>query len=295
MLRYCLLVCFCILSCSVLAHSADTLKIYYPIDVFKLTDGDKKRLADHLHAAKSKQIIIRGFTDYLGNPEYNLALSSKRAETVKAYLVSVDPQIMAEVVGKGEIDDPIKYKEGNPETRRVEVIIINQAGTAPAPPPITIAKSQPPVLIAQKIDSIAIKNQQFKNKIDSLFKGGAGTSLALNEFNFLPGTHRLTGASIKYMPVLLSYMLAHRETKIEIQGHICCDPDGRDGFDYDSNNYKLSTNRAKAIYDYLAQNGVRKRQMRYKGFAMSRPKVFPELTPADENTNRRVEILILEN
>jgi flagellar motor protein MotB len=58
--------------------------------------------------------------------------------------------------------------------------------------------------------------------------------------------------------------------------------------------YDLSTARAKAVYDYLVENGIEAKRMRYKGLAGQFPIVMPELSEADRTTNRRVEILILK-
>ena len=46
--------------------------------------------------------------------------------------------------------------------------------------------------------------------------------------------------------------------KIEIQGHICCQYDGKDGADLSTGIENSSVARAKNVYDYLIENGIEK-------------------------------------
>ena len=67
--------------------------------------------------------------------------------------------------------------------------------------------------------------------------------------------------------------------------------DGMDGQTWTSN---LSVNRAKAIYDYLIEQGIAASRLSYKGLGNTQPKRFPERTPLDEQANRRVEVRIVK-
>ena len=73
--------------------------------------------------------IVIGHTDSVGDADYNIGLSMRRAEAVSAYLVStgVDAAILREL-GRGETD-PIASndtKEGQAENRRVEIVVIGE-------------------------------------------------------------------------------------------------------------------------------------------------------------------------
>ena len=59
-----------------------------------------------------RQIVIVGYTDRLGAPEYNLKLSERRANSVKNYIASkgVDASRL-QVVGKGEADPVVQCTE----------------------------------------------------------------------------------------------------------------------------------------------------------------------------------------
>ena len=84
-------------------------------------------LANKVRAINLEVVIAIGHTDSIGSDAYNQKLSVRRAESVKAYLVSkgVEPnRIYTE--GKGE-KQPVadnKTKEGRAKNRRVELEVI---------------------------------------------------------------------------------------------------------------------------------------------------------------------------
>ncbi|MHB8668736.1 MAG: OmpA family protein [Burkholderiales bacterium] len=85
--------------------SADTLFNFDKSDL--RSDGKAKLddLVDKLKAVDVQTIIDVGYTDRIGSKAYNLKLSERRAETVKAYLVSKGvpaDRILAK--GKGKAD-----------------------------------------------------------------------------------------------------------------------------------------------------------------------------------------------
>jgi outer membrane protein OmpA-like peptidoglycan-associated protein len=75
-------------------------------------------------------IEIFGYTDNTGRPEYNLTLSQKRAESVKAYLTSKGLMASRFKTSGFGIADPIASndtKEGQSQNRRVEFAITANA------------------------------------------------------------------------------------------------------------------------------------------------------------------------
>jgi len=81
-------------------------------------------------------------------------------------------------------------------------------------------------------------------------------------------------------------LLQSNETiRIEISGHT-------DNIGSLRTNTKLSTDRAKAVVDYLVQKGIAASRLEYKGYAFSQP-VAPNTTEAGRAQNRRVEFKVL--
>jgi outer membrane protein OmpA-like peptidoglycan-associated protein len=84
-------------------------------------------LARHLQKYRNSTVQVVGHTDNVGDANYNLNLSRRRAAAVTAVLVSngVSSGRVA-TIGKGE-DQPIASNltaQGRAQNRRVEIIII---------------------------------------------------------------------------------------------------------------------------------------------------------------------------
>jgi len=90
------------------------------------------KLASFLNQYKDRSVLIEGHTDSVGNEGYNQALSQRRADSVKVWLmkqgVNSDRLVTS---GKGEIS-PVSGNDsasGRQMNRRVEVIIENTDAT----------------------------------------------------------------------------------------------------------------------------------------------------------------------
>jgi outer membrane protein OmpA-like peptidoglycan-associated protein len=91
------------------------------------------RLAEFLKKYPNRNVLIEGHTDSVGKDDYNLALSQKRADSVKARLVGDGIEAnRITTVGYGK-----KYpvasndtREGKAQNRRVDVIILNEGVSA---------------------------------------------------------------------------------------------------------------------------------------------------------------------
>jgi outer membrane protein OmpA-like peptidoglycan-associated protein len=261
---------------NLIAFTADTLRLYYDIDQSSLNSKQLQQIDAFvkLHQPKEiKALDIIAFADFLADTAYNFHLSQHRADNVKKYLASkLDSKIIIRSTGKGELPpELINQPLGFPENRRVEIIMqfqskmsIKSVETIEKPEPVELAK-------AKEGDLIVLKN-----------------------FNFQPGRHFLTPASQPELEVLLNSLAENPDIHIEIQGHICCEFTGKDGLDQDTYTNDLSLNRANYIYTYLIRNGISSERLSYKGYGSTKPLIYPEKTLADQDKNRRVEIVIVK-
>ena len=256
----------------------DTLRLYYLINQYK-SSAQFYKLDSMLNQLGDKKLLlnINGYADFLSSNSYNKLLSSRRALSVKKYIQSKKLNITSiEIKALGEINSKSQTNliVGQPDQRRVDVIIVND--------------------IKSNNDQTKKQNNISNKKTRSTIILKKGERTTLEGLSFEPGRHYLLPQSRPVLESLLETLLKSEDLKIEIQGHICCKGDSDDGFDFDSNNNKLSENRAKVVYDFLIKNGIEANRLNFVGFGHTQPKVFPEQNPDDEQANRRVEIKVLE-
>ncbi len=118
----------------------------------------------------------------------------------------------------------------------------------------------------------------------TLNKIKVGKKVVLNNILFEQGKAVITKSSTPELKKLLAAMQDNPEMKIEISGHT-------DNTGSSVINAKLSSDRAKAIVDYLIKNGIDTNRMTYKGYGSEQP-VAENNTPAGRAKNRRVEFKI---
>ena len=252
---------------SVNAQVSDTVSVY-----FAFNEANPLSYTSLDSAIGSLQYTERatvlGYADFVGTDAYNIGLSEKRANTVARYILR-NAKGKLKVTGiKGNGELPVVNTtdtQGDSLSRRVDVIILR-----------TVVLNDTPEETAE----LEIELEE-------------GESLVLEGLNFIPGRHYPLPESRPVLISLLEAMKERPDLEIEIRGHICCNYNVEDGYDYDANDHHLSRNRAKFVFDYLVDSGIDPARMRYTGKGSSQPLVFPERTEADKQKNRRVEIAVL--
>ncbi|MCG2615823.1 OmpA family protein [Terrimonas sp. NA20] len=296
-----LLLCI-LLTCTYHCHTQENsrLMVYFDSDRSLIRNDAKDSLQKLLQTLRSAgnvtQIEIAAHCDGRGTEAYNLALSDRRATAVEAFLrsngLAAGIPITKQALGEMALLNTDQRAEDQAMNRRAEIIL----HIAPAPPP----PPAPPAPAAADTTEVEEMPAPVKDTvIGQLFDPTAyenikvGDQLILNNINFQPGRHVLLSWSMPNLEELLKVMKDHPTLKIEIQGHICCINTGADGPDADLGTYNLSEERAKTVYRYLIDKGIRKSRLSYKGFG-SRQKLYPyERTEKERTLNRRVEIKIL--
>ena len=262
---------------------ADTLRLYFSINEIESAQNFSRLDSAVKSLTKNVDIGVFGFADFLSNEEYNLSLSQKRASAVKNHLLSKKSSFINIYAceGKGEkLSKDNSSREGEPKQRRVDVYF---------EPAVTLNVAES-FLETPKEE---VKPEPIATNKKNIEELNTGETMAIEGLGFVPGRHLILQSAVPILQKLLKTMKDNPKLKIEIQGHVCC-TDGADGLDYDTRERNLSEARAKAIYEYLIAKGISADRLSYKGFGHSKPKELIEDSPAKEQANRRVEIMIIE-
>lgn len=111
------------------APAAEQFLVFFEFDSSKLTPDAIDILKNVASAAKSRSdatLTLVGYTDSAGSKEYNLALSGRRADSVKSELESMGLSSGAMATeAKGEADPLVPTADGVPEAqnRRVQILL----------------------------------------------------------------------------------------------------------------------------------------------------------------------------
>jgi outer membrane protein OmpA-like peptidoglycan-associated protein len=256
------------------AQSIDTTIIHFGFDKFTLTPASKEQLMNLLkdtQAIASVKIKIHGHCDSSGPSTYNDRLSVQRVEAVHRFLLS-----------KGFADSNIIEKKGHGEK-----IPINKNAT----------KEQRSLnrRVDLVVQTFGFGTTLTVDQILSGYKISSGDKIVLKNINFIGGYHLFVNESLPALNELLKVMKSHPKMVIRIEGHICCGPlNEGDGLDLGTEIKNLSIARAKAVQEFLENNGIEASRMNSTGFGHTTPIYpYPEQTKEEELANRRVEIVIV--
>jgi len=129
----------------------------------------------------------------------------------------------------------------------------------------------------------ANKPLEFEILLDKI---NVGSKVLLNNIFFDTNKYELLPASKVELNILTEVLKSNANMVIEIQGHT-------DNVGDVKANQKLSENRAKAVHDYLVNNGIDKKQLNYKGYGEEKP-AFDNTMEEGKQKNRRTEFLVIK-
>jgi len=112
-----------------------------------------------------------------------------------------------------------------------------------------------------------------------------GEVIVLRNIFFDTDKYILKPESVTELQKLLALMMKNPSIRVELGGHT-------DNVGTPAHNIELSRNRAKAVYEYLIENGIAKGRMSYEGFGLTRP-VDSNDTEQGRANNRRTECKII--
>jgi len=256
-----------LLLCSPVIGAQEKFTVFFDFNQPALNAVEKQRLTDWVTNAKEVEITkIYGFCDWKGTNHYNDSLSVKRVKTVLAFLKenNIKSKEGYEIRGFGE-----DFEQSKVQALNRKVVIAYETKKPELKKPTLDEDQQLPL------------QERFKTaKVQD--------HIRLKKLYFFNMTPRILPKSKPELYELLCALQDNPKLKIEIQGHICCQKD------FDINN--LSESRARAVYNFLVSNKINRKRLSFKGYGTSNPiHPIPEKNEFEENENRRVEILILEN
>lgn len=241
------------------------LNVYFDFDRYELTDEAVKKINSWIAEGKNYRVTkLYGFCDWKGSNSYNDTLALKRVNEVYRFLKESDIEVQKDIEIRGFGED-FEQSKVQGENRRVTIMYQLQPevpATAPEKP-----------------------KEALKEKIKTAKKGDL---IRLENIYFFNNSAKTVPKSEPTLYELSCIMVDNPNLKIEIQGHICCKrPDQYE---------VISTARARAVYNYLIRKKISRERMTFKGYGVTRPvHPIPEKNSQEEDENRRVEILIVDN
>jgi len=243
------------------------MDVYFDFDKFELNETAIKKINSWIAEGKNYQVIkLYGFCDWKGTNTYNDTLALKRVNQVYNFLKESEIEVKKDIEIRGFGED-FEQSKVQGENRRVTIIY----------------QEKTDVITSDK--KVEIPKELLKDKIKVAKKGDL---VKLDNIYFFNNSAKIVPKSEPVLYELLCAMNDNPKLVIEIQGHICCKTPQQEDV--------ISTARARTVYNYLIRNRIDRKRMTFKGYGVSRPiHPIPEKNSLEEDENRRVEILIVEN
>ncbi|WP_396211328.1 OmpA family protein [Flavobacterium sp.] len=282
---------------SVFSFSQEQFVVYFESNKHEFTKTENKKLQDWMIANKEVKIVaINGYTDEDGTSGFNDTLAKKRVNFI--FNQVKDKIKIREDFKTRSFGENFKQSTNKSENRKVTIYYLLEKDLAKEDEILGIKKDEiviqpkkeinyPKELVIENPDGSRVEyklNVEFMKQIGN---SAVGDKLKIDNLNFVINTFAVVNESRSKLYELLLVMQNNPKLKIELQGHLCCMTKDR---------VDLSSQRAKAISNFLRQNGIESSRVAYKGFGVSQPLFpIPEKDETERAANRRVEILILEN
>ena len=278
-------------------NGQEQFTVYFDSNKFDLTTKENQSLNNWISENKNNKIVaIHGFTDEVGTTGFNDTLAQKRVDFI---FQNVKNQIkIREDFKTRSFGESFNQSVNKAENRKVTIFYILEKDLPREDEILGIKKvikeeqPKPEIVYPEKLVFENPNGTKSEFKLDRVFmktmgEAKPGEKLKIENLNFIINTFAVVNESRGKMYELLLVLQKNPQLKIEIQGHLCCMPVDRTD---------LSTQRAKAIYNFLIQNEIDKSRLSYKGFGSTQPIYpLPEKDEKERAANRRVEILIIQN
>lgn len=250
----------------------ETFSVFFDFNADIPNAASQEQFQVWMKANQAAEIVkLSGYCDSIDAKDYNVQLASRRIESVATQLAANGIALRAGVEKK-PFGENFRQAADAAANRRVDIFFVQ--------PKVSVAGPK-----GEEVYDDVDKDQPIADKFSHVKKGDI---VRLHNINFYFNSEKVLPDSEPKMEELYEVLVQHPKLRIEIHGHICCNPNTADT--------KLSYRRAKFIFTYLLQKGIPLNRLGYKGFGSANPIYrIPEQTPQQAAANRRVEILITDS
>ncbi len=269
--------------------------VYFESDKFTLAPAEEARLQEFVKQGSAAKVVsIGGYTDEDGSTGYNDTLASKRVQHIFDKLK--DKVAIRDDFKSRSFGEQHQQSANKALNRKVTIHFLTQGelpreneilGIRDTVTRVKVVRTFPSVIRVPNPDGSKTEmklDTQFMKELD---QARIGDKLAIKDLNFRVNTFAVVPESRARLYELLIVMQQNPKLKIDIQGHLCCMPTDR---------LNLSTQRAKAVYNFLVGNEISKSRLSFQGFGSTKPLFpIPEKSEAERAANRRVEVYIIDN
>lgn len=274
--------------------------------------GELDELVVTLLAFPEARIQVRAHTDSDGPADLNMDLSTRRAESVVAYLSEKgvsELQLVALGLGEEEPIDTNETEASKKRNRRVELLTLtnvhqshfaNNAVTTnnvpmlgaanPAAPKTKTAAAEAVTKAVNFVPKEPVFPPMAAAKIDPLPNSTyiAGMSLGgiLHGVDFDTGSAKLTLDATSRLDSVSNELKAFPDAKLVIMAHTDDQLSEEESLD-------LTAQQASSVVNYLVSTGIAAQRLQAEGFGSSLP-LAQNVTDRDRQRNRRVEIRVIQ-
>jgi len=244
---------------------------------------DKASAIQEIPCDEEIEPIVRKPEVEITNPssDRNTVIESSYDLVAKVLNVKEKRKILVKVNGRNtrnftynsntkKVKAKLKLKKGD---NTISIRVSNADGKASDEATIVY---EPPVA-----DAPPLKESKIEKDLKTLKKN---QTLRVENLNFTINSYEITESSEPVLDDIFNFMKKNETVKVEIGGHTNrnCDTAYCD---------ELSTNRAKAVVNYLIAKGINKERLTFVGYGKREPKYLGN-SPEGRKKNQRVEIKI---
>lgn len=265
-----LILLFCILNSyyQVQSQKNQIFSVYFEVNSFKLSTIEAQNLNQFIKKSIANKISIvqlQAYTDSTGSMKLNQKLSDNRLKTIQLELqnAGLNQNFNNQSNAENYSNSMVKFDQSDLKNwRRVDIVYSDSK-----------KEFDKPEMVKKDTINKFVNTAKFRE--NALSESGI-----VLDVQFYGGTADMFPNAMQDIVALAEFLKANKNLKTLVRGHVCCMDD-----------YPLSMKRAEAVYNTLIQLGIETNRLDYKGFSNYMRVADPEVTEADKQRNRRVDVV----